>query len=72
MRRWLGSNRGNYHLYGHSHGSLPDDPNSLSIDVGVDCHNYKPISADRVRDIMRDKIKVMVESKNLMHPAAGK
>lgn len=48
MRVWNKSHYGAIHLYGHSHGTLPDDPNSLSMDVGVDCHNYSPISLDDV------------------------
>lgn len=55
MRIWNKSHYGNYMLYGHSHGTLPDDPNALSIDVGVDCHNYFPISMQEVRDIMAKK-----------------
>jgi calcineurin-like phosphoesterase family protein len=35
-RVWEKSHHGAWHLYGHSHASLPDDPNSLSFDVGVD------------------------------------
>jgi calcineurin-like phosphoesterase family protein len=35
-RVWEKSHRGAWHLYGHSHASLPDDPSSLSFDVGVD------------------------------------
>lgn len=35
-RVWNKSHHGRWHLYGHSHASLPDDPNSLSFDVGVD------------------------------------
>ena len=35
-RVWNKSHHGAWHLYGHSHNSLPDDPNSLSFDVGVD------------------------------------
>lgn len=35
-RVWEHSHHGAWHLYGHSHASLPDDPESLSIDVGVD------------------------------------
>lgn len=35
-RVWNKSHHGVWHLYGHSHHSLPDDPTSLSLDVGVD------------------------------------
>ncbi|HQY88142.1 MAG TPA: metallophosphoesterase family protein [Tepidisphaeraceae bacterium] len=35
-RVWEGSHHGVWHLYGHSHASLPDDAGSLSFDVGVD------------------------------------
>jgi calcineurin-like phosphoesterase family protein len=35
-RVWDRSHHGAWHLYGHSHASLPDDPNSLSFDAGVD------------------------------------
>ncbi|MBW4606355.1 MAG: metallophosphoesterase family protein [Hassallia sp. WJT32-NPBG1] len=55
MRVWQASHYGSYHLYGHSHGELPDDPNSLSFDVGVDCHNYAPINYDDVKRIMKNK-----------------
>lgn len=55
LRVWDESHRGSWHLYGHSHGSLPDDPNSLSFDVGVDCHNFTPLSFDQVREIMAKK-----------------
>ena len=55
MRVWNKSHHGAWHLYGHSHGSLPDDINSRSFDVGVDCHNYRPISFDGVAQIMSKK-----------------
>ena len=55
FRVWNKSHYGSWHLYGHSHGSLPDDPNSLSIDVGVDVHNYEPISYEEVKQFMNNK-----------------
>lgn len=55
MRTWPGSNRGSWQLYGHSHGKLLDDPNLLSIDVGVDCHNFRPINFDEIKVIMSKK-----------------
>jgi len=35
-RVWPGMDRGNWHFYGHSHGSLPEWGWSLSTDVGID------------------------------------
>lgn len=55
MREWNASHWGTYHLYGHSHGSLADDPNSLSFDIGVDCHNFYPLSYEEVKAIMKTK-----------------
>ncbi len=52
MRVWNKSHHGVWHLYGHSHGSLPDEDNSKSFDVGVDCWDLKPISMSQVRDEM--------------------
>lgn len=55
MRVWNKSHRGSYHLYGHSHGSLPEDPNSLSFDVGVNSWDYKPISFEQIGAKMKTK-----------------
>ena len=57
MKTWLWQHRLSVHLYGHSHGSLPDDPDSLSLDVGVDTNlygheRYTPYSVEEVFDIM--------------------
>jgi len=35
-RVWERAHYGAWHLYGHSHHKLPDDPNARSMDVGVD------------------------------------
>ena len=40
---------------GNSHGNLKDDPESLSLDVGVDCHNYRPIAYEEIKKIMSKK-----------------
>ncbi len=61
MKVWNKSHHGSWHLYGHSHNSLPDDPTSLSIDVGVDAHSYAPISFDEVKQIMSRKRFVPVD-----------
>ena len=55
MRVWNASHHGSWQLYGHSHGTLPDDPNLLSMDVGVDCHNYAPIDYAQIKAIMAKK-----------------
>jgi calcineurin-like phosphoesterase family protein len=55
MRVWNASHYGTWHLYGHSHGDLPDDETSLSFDVGVDSHNFYPLSYQDVKNIMSKK-----------------
>ena len=53
---WNLSHHGSIHLYGHSHGSLEDDKNSLSMDVGIDCHkNLEPFSVEEVLEFMKTK-----------------
>jgi len=47
-RVWPGMHRGHLHLYGHSHGSLAGTRTSL--DVGVDCWDWAPVS---LPDILR-------------------
>lgn len=47
MRVWDRSHYGSYHLYGHSHGNLPPITNSL--DVGVDVHDFFPVSWGEVK-----------------------
>jgi len=64
IRSWEGMHRGVYHLYGHSHASLPEN-GTLSFDVGVDAialryglddpENYRPISSFEVYDILKDR-----------------
>lgn len=61
MRTWNKSHHGAWHLFGHSHGTLPDDPTSLSLDVGVDVHNFKPISFEEVAILMDKKKFVPVD-----------
>ncbi len=55
MKVWRSSFRGTWHLYGHSHGHLPDDIHSLSFDVGVDCHDFYPLSYEEVKNRMKQK-----------------
>lgn len=55
LKVWSGSHRGTWHLYGHSHGALKDDSVSLSIDVGVDCFNFYPVSFEQIKSIMEQK-----------------
>ena len=64
MKVWNGSHKGSWQLYGHSHGTLPDDPNSLSCDVGVDCWNYFPVSMEQLRDKMKTKTYKPVDHHN--------
>lgn len=46
MRVWNQSHRGALMLYGHSHGTLPGTDQSL--DVGVDCWDYRPVTLEEI------------------------
>jgi calcineurin-like phosphoesterase family protein len=54
-RVWLGSHKGVIHLYGHSHGSIPDY--GKSMDIGVDVAfkkfgEYRPFNIGDINNIM--------------------
>jgi len=53
LMTWKGKYSGSYHLFGHSHGKLKGFNKKNSLDVGVDCHDFYPISYEEVRGIMR-------------------
>ena len=55
MRVWWKSHYNVGHLFGHSHGGLNNKNTGKSFDVGVDCHNYTPVSLDTVMSILKDK-----------------
>ena len=55
MRVWPYHAHGAWHLYGHSHGNLPDEALSLSLDVGVDTHGFRPWHFDELRVVMKAK-----------------
>jgi calcineurin-like phosphoesterase family protein len=65
-RVWPKAHYGAWHLYGHSHGKLPEADSGLSMDVGVDatalrsCNSlnpegYRPVSFEEVAKIMKGK-----------------
>jgi calcineurin-like phosphoesterase family protein len=58
---WHGSNKGVWHLYGHSHSQLEGWKdrvlgNMLSFDVGVDCWDFYPVSLEQVIEKMKPKV----------------
>ncbi len=55
MRVWRHDYRGSWQLYGHSHGNLPDKEDRLAFDVGVDSHDFMPLSYEEVKVIMGEK-----------------
>jgi len=50
LRIWNKKHYGSWHFYGHEHNTLPGI--GKSIDVGVDAHNFKPISFTQLKEIM--------------------
>lgn len=55
MRVWPKSHQGSWHLHASGHRALPDDPNALSMNVGVDAWNYTPVSLEQVAERMDKK-----------------
>lgn len=57
MESWASSHFGAWSLHGHHHGMLPDNPDKLRLDVGVDANgcDYGPISYDQVKNAMMSK-----------------
>jgi calcineurin-like phosphoesterase family protein len=54
---WLAHHKGTYMLHGHSHGqyrrSIPMTfDGGRIIDMGIDCHNYRPVPWERVCEIL--------------------
>jgi len=54
MRVWPRSHYGSWQLYGHSHCKL--QAIGKQMDIGVDCHDYYPISFEQVKNHMSCKI----------------
>lgn len=54
LASWNRSYHGTIHVHGHCHNSIPFElnPNAKRLDVGVDAHNYFPISLEQVIDIV--------------------
>jgi len=50
LRVWRNMRRGALMLYGHSHGNLPGTRQSM--DVGVDCTGYAPITLPQIRSML--------------------
>lgn len=51
MRLWNRSHWGSLSLFGHSHGRLPG--NSQSLDVGVDAWDYRPVTLPEILERMQ-------------------
>ena len=55
MTSWHCSHYGSWQLFGHHHNRLPEDPNKLQCDVGVDAWNFTPVSFDQIKAKMATK-----------------
>lgn len=58
MRVWKNSHHGSWQLYGHSHSMLPELPELLSFDVGVDVPewDFYPVSIEQIKEKMARKM----------------
>lgn len=64
MKIWDKAHYHSWHLFGHSHGNMADDPNSRSLDVGVDAWNLMPVSYEQIKERMKLKTFVPIDHHN--------
>lgn len=50
LAQWDGRHHGAWHLHGHSHGTYHGE--GAILDVGVDCHDFRPITVGRVCELL--------------------
>lgn len=60
MRVWNKSHYRAINLFGHSHTSLPESDDSLSMDIGVDAHykrfgNFSPFTIEEIMSVMKKR-----------------
>ena len=53
LARWDRQHYGSWHLHGHTHNRYQGD--GFCMDVGVDAHDFYPVSLDQVEATMRKK-----------------
>lgn len=58
---WNKCYHGSWHLFGHCHGNLRDPVETKRMDVGTDCHNFRPISYQEVKAVMNQRRYVPVD-----------
>lgn len=51
MLNWDRKHHGSWQLFGHAHGTQVYNPKLKQLDVGVDCHNFTPISYQEIKTI---------------------
>lgn len=67
MKVWNRSHHGALMLYGHSHGTLPG--NSQSLDVGVDAWDFRPVTLDEILARMATLPKYASEDRHVVENA---
>jgi len=55
IESWDTRHYGTWHLHGHSHGNLLSPDWQQRLDVGVDMHDFRPISYEQVKEHMKTK-----------------
>ena len=54
LASWDGSFHGSWHLHGHCHG-MKSDEGLFRVDVGVDCHRFRPLSLSEIAVLMEGR-----------------
>jgi calcineurin-like phosphoesterase family protein len=64
LREWPHAFSDAWHLFGHVHGNLDHQPHGFSLDVGVDSHEYRPLSLAQVSQKLEHRSSPFKRSKS--------
>lgn len=57
LEEWNRSYYGAWHLHGHRHGSVADNPNIYRLDMSINLWDYLPVKLNSIKEVFNKNIK---------------
>lgn len=71
LASWNGTFHGSWNIHGHCHGRMPEAPDMLRMDAGVDVFNYRPVNFEVIRIQMEARIPAWKERMRGLQSKSG-